>query len=83
MSRPRDALDLLRKGGLGLGPEWEQAHALCQMDEGDRDHDLVHALCHWIEGDIPNRNYWYARLTPWTRAATVEDEWHAVAATLT
>lgn len=82
MSRPHDALNLLWQGGLKPGPEWEQAHVLCQMDEGDRDHDLVHALCHWIEGDIANRNYWYARLAPWSRAATIEDEWQAVAATV-
>ena len=81
-SRPRQALDLLHQGGLKPGPEWERAHSLCQMAEGDRDHDLVHALCHWIEGDMANRNLWYARLAPWVPAASLDLEWHAVAATL-
>jgi len=78
----RAALDLLREGGLKMGPEWQAAHEICQTAEGDRAHDLVHALCHWIEGDMPNRDWWYARVRPWTRAATIEAEWHAVAATL-
>jgi len=52
---------------------------LCQLDEGDRAHDLVHALCHWIEGDIANRDYWYRRLAPWQRAATIPEEWLALA----
>lgn len=78
----RAALDLLRRGGLALGPDWEEAHRLCQACEGDRDHDLVHALCHWIEGDRANRDYWYGRVANWTRAASIEAEWQAIAATL-
>ena len=78
----RAALDLLRQGGLKMGPEWQRAHEICQSAEGDRDHDLVHALCHWIEGDMANRDWWYRRLAPWKRAETIEAEWHAVAATL-
>jgi hypothetical protein len=79
LSRPRQALWWLKQGGLSMGPAWQTAHGLCQEGEGDFAHDLVHALCHWIEGDIGNRNYWYARLSrPWTRAATVEEEWAAV-----
>ena len=69
-------------GGLKMGPEWQAAHAICQRQEGSREYDLVHALCHWIEGDFSNRDYWYARLAPWTHAATIEAEWQAVAATL-
>ena len=83
MSKPRQALDLLHAGGLRIGPEWQKAHAICQQQEGVRDHDLVHALCHWIEGDIPNRDHWYARVAPWQRADTIAAEWQAVAATLT
>ena len=80
-SGARRALDLLREGGFRLGPEWGQAHALCQSGEGDRDHDLVHALCHWIEGDLGNRDYWYRRLA-WQRAETVAAEWAAVRETV-
>jgi len=81
-SPPRLALNLLRSGGFKIGPEWERAHELCQLDEGDRDHDLVHALCHWIEGDEANRDYWYRRVAPWHRAETMEAEWDAVAAAI-
>lgn len=81
-SPPQLALALLKSGGFRLGPEWERAHELCQLDEGDRGHDLVHALCHWIEGDVANRDYWYRRVVPWPRAATIEAEWDAVRAAL-
>lgn len=83
LTRPRLALWWLRQGGLVMGPGWERAHAICQEDEGARDCDLLHALCHWIEGDIANRDYWYRRVAPWMRSATVEAEWQALDATLT
>lgn len=83
LSPPQEALWWLKQGGFVLGPEWQRAHGLCQLDEGARDYDLVHALCHWIEGDLGNRDYWYRRLTPWARAATIEAEWQAVQATVT
>ena len=79
----RQALECLKAGNLELGPDWDRAHAICQTNEGDRDHDLVHALCHWIEGDIANRDYWYARAAPWQRAATMAAEWEAVSVALT
>lgn len=82
-SPPRQALDLLKAGGLHMGAEWEAAHAICQTREGTREYDLVHALCHWIEGDSANRDHWYARVAPWRRAETIAAEWQAVAATLT
>ncbi len=50
-----------------LGPEWEKAHELCQMQEGDLAHDRVHALAHWIEGDESNASYWYRRTGPEAR----------------
>ncbi len=83
LSPPQEALWWLKKGGFGLGPDWQRAHALCQLHEGNRDYDLVHALCHWIEGDLGNRDYWYRGLSPWVRAATIEAEWDAVRATVT
>ena len=83
MSAPQEALWWLKQGAFLPGPDWERAHALCQSDEGNRDFDLVHALCHWIEGDLGNRDYWYRRLVPWVRAATIEAEWQAVQATVT
>ena len=82
LSPPQQALWWLKQGGFAMGPEWQLAHRLCQLDEGTRDHDLVHALCHWIEGDLGNRDYWYRRLAPWVRAETIAAEWDAVHAAL-
>jgi hypothetical protein len=78
---PLAALWWLKAGAFAMGPEWEKAHAICQMKEGDHAHDLVHALAHWIEGDTGNRDYWYRRVGE-KRAATVEAEWARIAAKL-
>lgn len=78
LERPRQALWWLKKGGLAMGPEWQKAHELCQMQEGDPAHDIVHALAHWIEGDEANADYWYrrARRRP---ADTIAAEWQRLA----
>ena len=66
-----------------MGPEWQKAHMICQQDEGEFAHYLVHALCHWIEGDLGNRDYWYRRVgRDWTPAATIAAEWEKVQARL-
>ena len=77
-SPPLQALWWLREGKLAMGKEWRKAHEICQSNEGDHTHDLVHALAHWIEGDEANANYWYARVRD-TRAATIEAEWQRIA----
>ena len=79
MTVPQQALWWLKKGDFKMGAEWEKAHTLCQRDEGERSHDLVHALSHWIEGDISNRDYWYRRVASWKRAESIEAEWNALA----
>jgi hypothetical protein len=73
-SRPQQALWWLKKGGLSMGPEWQKAHELCQMKEGDAAHDIVHALAHWIEGDESNASYWYRRAGR-RRAQSIAAEW--------
>ncbi|MBL8832797.1 MAG: hypothetical protein JNL71_10445 [Rhodospirillales bacterium] len=55
LSRPHQALWHAAKG------EWDAAHGLVQMDEGEPDHDWVHACLHRIEGDLGNAGYWYRR----------------------
>jgi hypothetical protein len=82
LSVPLQALWWLKKGNLKLGPEWEKAHALCQLDEGDHAHDLVHALAHWIEGDMGNADYWYRRVGE-KRAMSLSAEWERIAGVLT
>ena len=64
-----------------MGTEWQEAHRLCQLQEGDHAHDTVHALAHWIEGDEANASYWYRR-TGGKRAATIAEEWQRIAAIL-
>jgi hypothetical protein len=81
LSSPLQALWWLKKGGLSSGPEWQRAHELCQEQEGDSAHDLVHALVHWIEGDKANAAYWYRRVGD-HRASSVEKEWERIAAKL-
>ena len=81
LSRPLAALWWLQKGGLAMGTEWQEAHRLCQLQEGDRAHDMVHALVHWIEGDEANAAYWYRR-TDGNRAATIAEEWQRIATIL-
>lgn len=79
LSPPQRALRLLQQGGLAMGPEWQEAHGICQTAEGTFEYDLVHALAHWIEGDINNRDYWYARVGKgWVRAETMEGEWERI-----
>ncbi len=78
LARPLAALWWLKKGGLIMGPHWEKAHELCQMQEGDRAHDSVHALVHWIEGDESNAGYWYRRCGR-RKAANIAAEWQALA----
>ncbi len=81
-SPPQQALALLKQGAFKMGADWEKAHAICQTAEGTFEYDLVHALAHWIEGDMGNRDYWYARVKPWLRAETVEAEAKQIAARL-
>lgn len=82
LTPPQLALWHLQHGGLRMGAGWDTAHEICQTAEGVRDYDLVHALCHWIEGDVANRDYWYRRVAPWSRAATLEAEWLAIKETV-
>jgi hypothetical protein len=74
LTRPQQALWWLGKGRLQMGAEWQKAHELCQQQEGEIRHDLVHALAHWIEGDKANAAYWYRRAGG-APASTIEAEW--------
>ncbi len=81
LSAPLQALWWLKKGGLAMGAEWEKAHAICQTREGEHDHDFVHALAHWIEGDVGNADYWYARAHE-TRGSDIASEWTRIVGVL-
>ncbi|MBO6507537.1 MAG: hypothetical protein JJ979_03465 [Roseibium sp.] len=81
-SEPLKALWWLKKGSLKLGPEWERAHAICQQDEGNPDHDWVHALCHLIEEDFGNAAYWFRRARKPSENRDVAAIWNEVAASL-
>lgn len=79
LAPPLQALWWLWKGGMKPGPEWDEAHAICQSDEGAYAYDLVHALAHWIEGDEANAAYWYMRVGRATRASGIAAEWERIA----
>lgn len=74
----RTALDLLKAGGFRPGEEWEQAHQICQSQEGSALYDWVHALVHRIEGDDANAGYWYRRAGRARQSGSVEDEWQLI-----
>ena len=79
MSKPLQALWLIRKGKYQVGPEWEQAHTIVQAQEGVFEFDWVHALLHWIEADMGNADYWYRRAGRKRATASVSAEWEHIA----
>ncbi len=82
MSKPLQAMWWLKKGGLRVGPEWEQAHQICQSMEGTKPFDWVHALAHWIEADMGNADYWYRRAGEKRTKPSVAEEWDHIVAEL-
>ena len=83
MSKPLQALWLIRKGEFRIGPEWEEAHNIVQAMEGTMEFDWVHALLHWIEADMGNADYWYRRAGKKRATASVAAEWQHIAEHLT
>lgn len=79
MSKPLQAMWWIRKGAFRVGPEWEEAHAICQAMEGVAEFDWVHALLHWIEADMGNADYWYRRSGKRRSAPNVKAEWEHIA----
>jgi hypothetical protein len=80
---PQQALWWAKKGGLKVGPEWEEAHRICQSAEGVEAFDWVHALLHWIEADMGNADYWYRRAGKKRSAPSVSAEWEVIAMAVT
>lgn len=72
------SLDLLKAGHFKIGPEFEQAHEICQKHEGDPAFDWIHALIHRIEGDDGNAAYWYRRAGKSRNPGTVAEEWQTI-----
>lgn len=79
LNKPLQAMWWLKKGGLLTGPEWEQAHIICQAMEGTKAFDWVHALAHWIEGDFGNSDYWYRQAGERRKKPSVSEEWDYIA----
>lgn len=42
----------------------DDAHNICQQDEGDPDYDIWHAIMHRREPDAVNSKYWWRRVGP-------------------
>ncbi len=83
LTPPQAALWWLKKGELKMGASWEEDHMICQSNEGEPAHDLVHALCHLIEGDRWNADYWYQRAGAAKQSDDPAAEWLWMAARLT
>lgn len=75
ISDPAQALWWLAKGNFKIGPEWENAHNICQSHEGLKPYDWVHGFAHWIEGDEWNSNYWYRHAGEYRHGKTFLQEW--------
>ena len=73
-----DAFDQLSSGGFKMEAEWQAAHAICQVHEGEKAFDWGHAFCHRIEGDEWNAGYWYRRAGKSVPAGSFADEWVAM-----
>ncbi|WP_192895639.1 hypothetical protein [Arsenicitalea aurantiaca] len=82
LSLPLQALWWIKKGGMIMGPEWENAHAIVQMQEGVQEFDWIHALLHWIEADMGNADYWYRRAGKKRATPSVSAEWTHIATAL-
>jgi hypothetical protein len=76
LARPLEALWQAGKG------DWDAAHKLAQMDEGEPDHDWVHAYLHRVEGDLGNAGYWYRRAKKPVATDALDVEWTRIAETL-
>lgn len=68
---------------LAKAGRWDEAHDLCQEDEGPAG-SWLHAYLHREEGDRSNAAYWYSRAGKSTPAAgaALEDEWLEIATDL-
>ena len=53
--------ELIQAVDHALAGRWDDAHAIVQRDEADRNACWIHAVLHKIEGDAANSRYWYAR----------------------
>lgn len=73
LARPLEALWQAGKG------DWDAAHKLAQMDEGEADHDWVHAYLHRVEGDPGNAGYWYRRAKKPVATDALDAEWARIA----
>lgn len=76
VARPLEALWHAARG------QWDAAHKLAQMDEGEADHDWVHAYLHRVEGDLGNAGYWYRRAKKPAATGSLDEEWARIAEAL-
>ncbi len=55
--------------------DWEGAHAIAQLKEGQANYDRLHAYLHRKEGDMVNAKYWYGRINEKMPSITLDTEW--------
>jgi hypothetical protein len=62
--------------------QWDTAHRIVMVEEGDKSCAWVHAHLHRIEGDLDNARYWYRRAGRSAASGSLAEEWTAIAQAL-
>ncbi len=67
--------DFIKALWLVKNGNWENAHELMQMHEGNFDYDRIHAYLHRVEGDLFNAKWWYRNLGLAFPSISIDQEW--------
>ncbi|MEQ9301442.1 MAG: hypothetical protein RIF33_22885 [Cyclobacteriaceae bacterium] len=68
---------LLKAMWLAARDDWEGAHNIAQ-DIETSDGNRIHGYLHWVEGDLPNADYWYRRAGMNRPTTSLDKEWHNI-----
>jgi hypothetical protein len=72
---PQNIRDLAKALWFDAKGNWEKAHEIAQIDQGNYVYDRIHAYLHRKEGDIFNAKYWYRRINVPFPTESLEEEW--------
>lgn len=68
---------LLKAMWMAAHDDWEGAHNIAQ-DIETTDGSRIHGYLHWVEGDLPNADYWYRQAGMTRPNISLEGEWHNI-----
>lgn len=76
---PSESMPILLKAlWFDAKGNWEKAHNIAQLKEGNRQYDRIHAYLHRKEGDTFNATYWYNRIKLSLPSESLSAEWEAL-----